>query len=92
MVTKLYPVYLEATDNSEVYQKVYQVNPCGPTYPAGPTMEKNCSFSGATDLWTPTSKYYLNIEGLERGPHTLRYTVYDRARNETTLEITFYIV
>lgn len=88
--TSLYPVYLEATDNDGIFQKVYQVNPCAPTYPAGPTMGKNCDYASATDLWE-VNKFHLNISGLERGSHTLRYTVYDRARNETTLEITFYI-
>src|SRR5688500_12510878 len=75
-------VHMDAVDNVEVYQKIYQVDPCGPTYPAGPQMGKNCSYSGATDFWE-VNWYYLNIQGLERGPHTLRYTVYDRARNET---------
>lgn len=88
--TTLYPVYLDAVDNSEIFQKVYQVDPCGPTYPAGPQMGKNCSYSSATDLWE-VNQYYLSIQGLQRGPHILRYTVYDRERNETSEEITFYI-
>jgi hypothetical protein len=89
--TVLSQIYLDATDNVGIYQKVYQIDPCGPTYPAGPQQGKNCSVWSATDFWE-VNKFQADISALEPGPHVLRYTVYDRARNETTKEITFYIV
>lgn len=89
--TSLAPIYLNASDNVGIFQKVYQIDPEGPTYPAGPEMEKNKSFWGATDLWE-VNKYTADISELERGPHILRYTVYDKERNSATKEITFHII
>lgn len=79
-------------DKTDIYQVIAQIDPCGPTYVAGPKMERNCSFWGATDFYKEgLYVFYADDLGLTPGEHTLRVTVYDRSKNETQTEIKFYV-
>ena len=85
------PVKACASDNVGVWQIILQIDPEGKTYPAGPTMEKNKAFWQETNLYVNCFEAGAETYGLAPGEHTLRATVYDRARNETTKEIKFYV-
>lgn len=80
----------DVTDNVGVFQVIFQIDPCGPTYPAGAKMDRNCSYWGATDFWGNNTFTPDDLD-LEPGTHTLRITAYDRARNETQVEIDFFV-
>lgn len=85
------PITACASDNVGVFQIILQIDPIGKTWPAGTNMDKNKAFWQETDLYIDCYTAYAELEGLEPGEHTLRVTVYDRARNETSEEITFLV-
>jgi hypothetical protein len=86
------PIGATVTDNTQVYQVIFQIEPVGKTYPAGPQMHRNVAYWQATDFYKQ-GRYEFTPDGLNLpvGTYTLRVTAYDPKRNETQVEVQFVV-
>jgi hypothetical protein len=85
------PIGATVTDNTQVYQVIFQIEPVGKTYPAGPQMQKNVAYWQATDFYKQGRYEFTPELNLSAGTYTLRVTAYDQKRNEAQVEVQFVV-